>query len=107
MPEQPIWFLRLDAEDLGILTWTDTDQPFHNYRFAEKPAFERVRHLFEEELRLLNADRMDQWPAAYQRVLDTGIRVENLDGSSRLHEFILHIEGDKAWMRHLSPGWTF
>lgn len=102
-----MWFLRLDREDLGTLTWTDTDQPFHNYRFEAKPAYERVRLVFEEELRLLNADRMDEWPAAYQRVLATGIRVENSDGSVRLLEFILHIEGDRAWMRHLPQGESF
>jgi hypothetical protein len=66
-----------------------------------------VRPLFEEELQLLNADRMTEWDTAYKRVLNTGLRVESRDGSQRLYEFILHIDGELAWMRYLDPGETF
>ena len=97
----------MGTQELGTLTWTGTDQPFHQYRFEPMPSFESVRPLFEKELRLPNAERMKEWDAAYQRVLDSGLRVQSPDGSQRLLEFILHIDGHSAWMRHLPPDETF
>jgi hypothetical protein len=101
------WVLRRDGEELGTLTWTGTDQPFHQYRFDAGPGFDDLKPLFEEELQLLNEDRMVDWEAAYQRILDSGLRIESSDGSQSLLEFILHIDGAAAWMRHLPPGETF
>jgi hypothetical protein len=105
--ESATWILRIGVQELGTLTWAGTDQPFHEYRFEPKPPYDSVRPLFEEELRLLNAERMNEWDAAYQRVLDSGLSVESPDGSQRLLAFILHIDGRSAWMTHLEPGETF
>jgi hypothetical protein len=49
------WRLYHQQELLGQLVVTDADFPWLNGRFQAESGFERVRPLFEEELRLLDA----------------------------------------------------
>ena len=77
---------------------TDGDFPWLNAELRATPAFERLRPLFAEELRLLDAD--DDIPtqeSAYDRIR-AAVRLEDPDGV-RVPEFLLHIDGTDAWWR--------
>jgi hypothetical protein len=80
-------------EFLGTLTETGLDMPWWEGVFDAAPAFEVVRPLFDRERELLDADRMDEWDAAWDDLAE-GLRLEPLDGSEPITEFVLHIDGD-------------
>ncbi len=85
---------------LGALTRTDGDMPWHLGTFDPAPAFEDVRPLFDRELALLNADRMDEWEAAWGEVEALGLRLEPVPAGAAIDDFLLHIEGPRAWWRY-------
>ena len=82
---------------LGAITHTDNDMPWHNGTFDPSPAFEEVRPLFELELALLNADRMDEWEEAWSDVAALGLRLEPVATGADIDEFLRHIEGSRVW----------
>jgi len=84
---------------LGELTHTHDDMPWHHGTFAPTPAFEEVRPLFDRDLELLNADRMDEWEAAWEAVAALGLRLEPVAAGADIDEFLLHVEGTQAWWR--------
>jgi hypothetical protein len=85
---------------LGALTHTDDDFPWHNGTFDPAPEFEEVRPMFERELALLNADQMDEWEVAWEAIAALGLRLEPVDAGADIEEFLLHIDGSRAWWRH-------
>ena len=85
---------------LGTLTHTGDDFPWHDGTFDPAPVFEEVRPLFDRELALLNADRMDEWETAWGAIAALGLRLEPMAAGSDVNEFLLHIEGQRAWWRH-------
>jgi hypothetical protein len=84
---------------IGTLTGTDDDFPWHYGTCDPAPAFELVRPLFDRELELLNADRMDEWEVAWEAVAALGLRLEPVAAGADIEEFLLHIEGSRAWWR--------
>lgn len=93
------WRLYQGRELLGRLVVTDADFPWLKARFEPESGFERVRPLFEEELRLLDAvdDDVDAWEAAYGQVRGA-VSLAAPDGR-RVPEFLLHVQGEIAWWR--------
>jgi hypothetical protein len=93
------WRLYNEQELLGTLVVTDADFPWLNGRFQAEPAFEPVRPLFAEELRLLDTidDDVDAWEAAYGQIREA-VSLAAPDGRS-VPEFLLHIQGENAWWR--------
>lgn len=67
---------------LGTLTRTDGDMPWELGTFEPVPAFEEFRPLFDRELTLLNADRMDEWETAWGEIAALGLRLEPRSRSS-------------------------
>lgn len=57
---------------LGELTNPKLDMPFVFCKFSATPAFESVRALFDEELRLLNDNRMSEFLEADRRIHPSG-----------------------------------
>ena len=94
------WKLMRDTEVLGTLEILGPDQPWVNARFTATPAFEEVSANFAEELGLLNADRMEEWSAAWERILALGLWLDPQDGGPPIEEFLLHIDGPSAWFRY-------
>jgi len=94
--------LRLCRGDvlLGTLTSTDDDFPWHHGTFDPAPAFEEVRPLFDRERELLDAERFDEWEAAWEAVVALGLRLELTATGATIDEFLLHIEGNRAWWRY-------
>jgi hypothetical protein len=96
------WKLMRKDSLLGVL-WEETqDQPFFGYRFEPTPAFDDVKPLFDEELALLNENRLSEedWGVAYEKIDALGLTLVSLDGNKLLDDFLLHIEGDRAWFRY-------
>jgi hypothetical protein len=55
--------------------------------------------LFEEELKLLDADRMDEWETAYERITSLGLQLIDMKDKKSIDEFLLHVRGNEAWFR--------
>jgi len=89
---------------LGTLVLTHLDQPFVYASFEATEAFEDVRGLFDEELRLLEDATtdvlMDAWGEAYDRVDSLGLSLKSLDGAEPITQLLLHIRGRDAWFRY-------
>jgi hypothetical protein len=97
--------LKRADELLGTLRSYSTDFPWVNCRFEPLPAFEDVRPLFDEELRLLDtglvdSDQVEQWEIAYNRITSIGLRLFDIEQENYIDEFLLHIRGDEAWFRY-------
>jgi hypothetical protein len=93
-----VWRLHDDDGVVADLVVREADWPWLFATVAPTPAFERLRPLFAEELRLVEADMdVPAWEAAYQRVADA-VSLAYPDGR-RVPEFLLHIDGLEAWWR--------
>jgi hypothetical protein len=84
---------------LGTVTQTGTDMPFFEGTFEPAPGFRSVRRMFDRERQLLDADRMDEWQEAYDK-LAVGLRMEPTNGREPITELLLHIDGRLAWWRY-------
>jgi hypothetical protein len=85
---------------LGLLTTQGSDMPWLLGMFEPTPAFEEVQDLFQEELRLLDADDMDAWAKVWNKIAEPGLRLEPTDGGEPIADFLVHIRGQKAWWRY-------
>jgi hypothetical protein len=99
MANDSVWHLRRGDQLVAELVVTGGDFPWLSATVRATPAFDELRPLFAEELRLL--DRLDQdveaWEAAYDRIRQEVI-LERPDGFA-VPEFLLHIDGQDAWWR--------
>jgi len=91
--------LKRGEELLGVLRSKDTDFPWVNCEFEPSASFAKVQPLFEEELTLLDADMMDEWQIAYDRISDLGLQLMDTKDEKDIGEFLLHIRGNEAWFR--------
>ena len=82
---------------LGILRSYDTDFPWVNCKFEATPSFNDIRPLFDQELRLLDADQMDDWETAYERIKSLSLKLFNTSDMKNIDEFLLHIRENEAW----------
>jgi hypothetical protein len=92
-----------DGQLLGRIEKKGVDQPFFYGPFEATPAFDDVRPLFEEELRLLHGPEDpfdgDAWSDAFDRILGAGVYLV-LDDGTEVREFIFHVQGSFAWYRY-------
>ena len=110
MPKQPmphtLELVRGDAV-LGTIDVKpgDGDLPWRSGAFHAAPAFEAVRALFEQELRMLqdNTDdddaQWDDWEAVHAELHEPGLRLRAADQSFADDEILIHIKGSEAWWR--------
>lgn len=83
----------------------EADLPWYSGVFHASPEFEAVRGLFEQELRLLQANttddsaQWDDWEAVHAELHEPGIRLEATDGTYVADEILVHINGTEAWWR--------
>ncbi len=94
------WVLLRGQTRLGVLRLVDVDQPWFECTFEPTAAFEQVRELFYEERRLLEVGDMGAWSSAWERIAAQQLALEPLDGSGRVDEFLLHIDGETARLRY-------
>ncbi|GAA2493591.1 hypothetical protein [Streptomyces longisporus] len=97
--EGEVWQVRTGAEPVGEILIDDADFPWLSGRFTAGPGFGAVRDLFARELALISRDdeeHRQEWEAAYEEITRQ-VSLSSPDGP--VPEFLLHIEGDRAWFR--------
>lgn len=94
-----VWRLRDGDEPVGEILIDEADFPWLAGRFTPGPGYAAVRELFVRELALLERDFdevAEAWEAAYGEIRSR-VSLSSPDGP--VAEFLLHIEGDRAWFR--------
>jgi hypothetical protein len=96
-----VWQVRTGAaagaEPVGEILIDDADFPWLSGKFTPGPAFDAVRDLFARELALAQADgEWARWEEAYDEIRRQ-VTLTSPDGP--VPEFLLHIEGERAWFR--------
>jgi hypothetical protein len=94
-----VWRVGSAAESVGEILIDEADFPWLAGRFTAGPGFAAVQDLFARELAL--ADRDDEhgwaeWESVYEEIR-ARVSLSSPDGP--VPEFLLHIEGDRAWFR--------
>ena len=89
--------LKRGVQLLGVLISKTTDLPWVNCEFNPTASFKEVQPLFDEEL---DADLMDAWQDAYDRIKTLGLRLIDTKDEKDIGEFLLHIRGNEAWFRY-------
>lgn len=92
------WTLLHDSLPLGRLVSIGLDQPWQHCSFVPTSSFSEIEHLFRQELKLLNEDRMEEWETVCEAI-DSLNLVLRTEGGEEFREFLLHIDGDEAWFR--------
>ncbi|MGW4428217.1 hypothetical protein [Streptomyces tendae] len=85
--------------EIGEILIEDADFPWLSGRFRAGPAYGAVRDLFVRELALVEGDGAEhraEWEAVRAEI-ERRVRLVSPDGP--VAEFLLHIEGDRAWFR--------
>ncbi|MFI7404226.1 hypothetical protein ACIBW9_27725 [Streptomyces sp. NPDC049541] len=94
-----VWRVRSGAEPVGEILIDDADFPWLSGRFTAGPAFESVRDLFARELALMDQDHEEHWQEWETTYDEITRRVSLSSPDGPVAEFLLHIEGDRAWFR--------
>jgi hypothetical protein len=92
--------LNRGEELLGVLHCYDLDMPWFKGRFEAAAGFSEVKKLFEDELKFLDADQMDDWQIAYERINALGLKLIDVQTNEEIIEFVLHVRGTEAWLRY-------
>jgi len=92
--------LKRGEELLGVLNCYDLDMPWFKGRFEAAAGFSEVKKLFEDELKFLDADQMDDWQIAYERINALGLKLIDVQTNEEIIEFVLHVRGTEAWLRY-------
>jgi hypothetical protein len=92
-----VWKLYAGDELVADLVVTATDFPWLEARVEAQPALERYRELFDAEWAASDAGDWDVADKHYYEIR-RALRLANPDGEDTA-EFLLHIDGHKAWWR--------
>ncbi len=87
---------------IGTLRSDNTDFPWINCKFAPTKAFQSIKHLFDDEVRVLNTVPfdIDKWEAAYGAIEELNLELKGQDDGKEIEGFLLHIQEDDAWFRY-------
>ncbi|MFI1767798.1 hypothetical protein ACH41H_37930 [Streptomyces sp. NPDC020800] len=94
-----VWCVRTEDEPVGEILIDEADFPWLAGRFVPGPGFAAVRDLFARELALADRDDdagWEEWESAYDEIRRR-VALSSPDGP--VPEFLLHIEGERAWFR--------
>ncbi|MEU1405386.1 hypothetical protein ABZ471_24025 [Streptomyces sp. NPDC005728] len=94
-----VWRVRAGEEPVGEILIDEADFPWLSGRFTEGSGFAAVQDLFARELALTEADdesSREDWESAYAEIRHR-VSLSSPDGP--VPEFLLHIDGDRAWFR--------
>lgn len=94
-----VWRVRSGEEPVGDILIDDADFPWLSGRFTAGTAFDGVRELFARELALMELDDetgWEEWETVHDQIQR---RVSLIAPGGPVPEFLLHIEGDRAWFR--------
>ncbi|WAZ25973.1 hypothetical protein STRCI_007506 [Streptomyces cinnabarinus] len=93
-----VWQVRSGDGTVGEIGIDEADFPWLSGHFTPGPAYPSVRELFDRELALLERvdEHMEEWEAVYAEI-ERRVTLSSPDGP--VAEFLLHIDGDRAWFR--------
>ena len=94
-----VWRVHGGDEPVGEIVIDEADFPWLSGRFVPGPGFAAVRDLFVRELALVQQDHeedLEAWEAVYDEIRRR-VSLSSPDGP--VPEFLLHIEGERAWFR--------
>ncbi|SDO77058.1 hypothetical protein SAMN04487981_11372 [Streptomyces sp. cf386] len=94
-----VWQVRGGDVPVGEILIDEADFPWLSGHFTPGPGYAAIRDLFTRELALLERDleeHREEWEAAYDEIRR---RVSLSSPEGPVAEFLLHIEGDRAWFR--------
>ncbi|MFJ9821263.1 hypothetical protein ACIRU3_39605 [Streptomyces sp. NPDC101151] len=94
-----VWRVCAGAEPVGEILIDDADFPWLSGGFTAGPGFTAVQDLFARELALMDRDDekgWEEWESLYDEIRRR-VSLSSPDGP--VPEFLLHIEGDRAWFR--------
>ncbi|WLW49861.1 hypothetical protein [Streptomyces sp. YU58] len=97
--EGEVWQVRSGEDAVGEILIDDADFPWLSGHFTAGPGYGAVRELFARELALTERDdegHWQQWEEAYDEIRRS-VSLASPDGP--VAEFLLHIDGDRAWFR--------
>lgn len=69
------------------------DFPWYGGLLDPEPAFAPYASLFQQELQLLEDERMDEWGQVLAQIEGPGLSLVSLKSGTRVTGFLLHIEG--------------
>lgn len=90
-----IWTLHHEGCLIGRVTIDDVDFPWLEGAFEALGGFEEFRPLFDRSLELVDGDP-EVWEVVYAQIAD---RLELRSPERPVPEFLLNIEGERAWFR--------
>ncbi|MFI9611850.1 hypothetical protein ACIHCM_09185 [Streptomyces sp. NPDC052023] len=91
------WYVSSGEERVGEIVVDDSGFPWLSGSFTAGPAFAAVRDLFARELALAERDddgHRQAWETVYDEIRR---RVSLSSPEGPVADFLLHIEGDRAW----------
>ena len=99
--------LKRDEVLLGRLYDCGPDQPWIYCAFEELEALDELRPLFQRELDIVEglgeSFDADDWERAYAAIEALGLRLTPLHAGAVIENFVLHVDGDRAWFRVDDP----
>jgi hypothetical protein len=90
-------FFRGDV-NLGALTLTGGEFPWHHGTFSPTAEFENVRPLFDELFESVNGGE-GNFPEIWSRINDPPVYLHSLFDGETYHTFILHIREERFRLR--------
>ncbi|GAA2929805.1 MULTISPECIES: hypothetical protein [Streptomyces] len=97
--EGEVWRVHSAGGPVGEILIDDADFPWLSGRFTAGPGFAAVRGLFARELALAERDDEGHWEEWERVCAEIGRRVSLSSPDGPVAEFLLHIQGDRAWFR--------
>jgi hypothetical protein len=91
-----VWRLLKQDELVGEIVIEQGDFPWLSGRFVAAPAFATWKPLFDRELALMEEEDWDEWETIVAEIRDNLLLAAP---GGPVAEFLLHIEGDRAWFR--------
>ncbi|WP_367318995.1 hypothetical protein [Streptomyces sp. HUAS ZL42] len=94
-----VWCVHSGEQRVGEILIDEADFPWLSGEFTAGPAFAAVEELFVRELALADRDddgHLEEWETVYHEIRRR-VSLSSPDGP--VPEFLLHIEGDRAWFR--------
>jgi hypothetical protein len=103
MPEhEPAKFLLYRGDTfLGTITHDPTldDWPWSRGSFAAAEAYSSVKHLFDEERRLMSTSQHEEFDKIWKRIREPGLRMQLVDTDRVLSGGLIHIDGERVSWR--------
>ncbi|MEU3418828.1 hypothetical protein AB0F39_09825 [Streptomyces murinus] len=94
--EGQVWRVRSGAEPVGEIVLDEAGFPWLHGAFTPASGFAAVRDLFARELVLMDEEDREGADLVYEEIRR---RITLTSPEGPVAEFLLHIEGDRAWFR--------